>query len=562
MMPDAWDAPPPGEPPPREPGAPDPTAPVEPDYLHAASGIRSWLLTSDHKRIALMFLVATTLALMLGGTFAMLLRTKLLTPGPGFIEPVTYNRLFTLHGVVMVFMFMIPAIPAVFGNFVLPMMLGAKDLAFPRVNLASFYVYVFGAALTLWGMIHGGADTGWTFYAPYSTSSPTDVAPIAVGVFVLGVSSIMTGLNFIATTHMLRARGLRWMAMPIFVWSIYATSIIQVIATPVLGLAVSLVALDHALHMGIFDPAVGGDPVLFEHLFWFYSHPAVYIMILPAMGVIGEVVPTFAKKNQYSYKALAYSSLGIAFVGFLTWGHHLFVAGISQFDAAIFGVMSMFVAIFSAIKVFTWIGTLYRGSITFNTPMLYFFAFVYLFAFGGMTGIGVATTSLDVPWHDTYFVIAHFHFIMIGGTLTAFLAALHYWFPKMFGRMYPERWGLVSAALVFAGFNLTFVPQFLLGNAGMPRRYYAYPDRFHVLNVMSTLGAYLLGAALILTLVYLLVSLRWGKPAPDNPWASRSFEWRSPSPPPVHNFVVPFDPTQGTYAYDRPPPDEVPAVET
>ena len=370
----------------------------------------------------------------------------------------------------------------------------------------------------------------------------------------------MTGLNFIATTHMLRRSGLHWQAMPIFVWSIYATSIIQVIATPVLGLSVLLVALDHALGMGIFDPALGGDPVLFEHLFWFYSHPAVYIMILPAMGVIAEVVPTFAKKQPFSYKALAFSSLGIAFVGFLTWGHHLFVAGISQFDAAIFGVMSMFVAIFSAIKVFTWIGTLYRGSITFNTPMLYFFAFVYLFAFGGMTGIGVATTSLDVPWHDTYFVIAHFHFIMIGGTLTAFLAALHYWFPKMFGRMYPERWGLVSAGLVFAGFNLTFVPQFLLGNAGMPRRYYAYPERFQMLNVMSTLGAYLLGAALLLTLVYLVIALLWGKPAPANPWGSRGFEWRTPSPPPVHNFVVPFDPALGPYDYDRPPSADLPVA--
>jgi cytochrome c oxidase subunit 1 len=533
---------------------------VEPDYLRAASGIASWLTTIDHKRIAIMFLVATTLAMLLGGTFALLLRTKLLTPEPGFIEAITYNRLFTLHGVVMVFMFMVPAIPAVFGNFVLPMMLGAKDLAFPRLNLASFYVYLAGVVLTLWGVVHGGADTGWTFYTPYSTTSPTAVAPIAIGVFVLGVSSIMTGLNFIATTHMLRCEGLRWHTMPVFVWALYATSVIQVIATPVLGLSVILVALDHWLHMGIFDPALGGDPVLFEHLFWFYSHPAVYIMILPAMGVIGEIVPTFAKKQQFAYKALAYSSLGIAFVGFLTWGHHLFVAGISQFDAAIFGVLSMFVAIFSAIKVFTWIGTLYRGSITFNTPMLYFFAFVYLFAFGGMTGVAVATTSLDVHWHDTYFVVAHFHFIMVGGTLTGFLGAIHYWYPKMFGRMYPERWGLVSAGLVFAGFNLTFVPQFLLGNAGMPRRYYSYPARYHVLNVMSTLGAYLLGIALILTLIYLLVALRWGRRAPANPWGSRGFEWRSPSPPPVHNFVTPFDPAQGPYAYDEPPPREVPPV--
>jgi cytochrome c oxidase subunit 1 len=528
------------------------------DYLRAGSGIRSWLTTHDHKRIAVMFLVAVTLALMLGGAFALVMRTKLLTPGPGFIDPFTYNRLFTWHGVTMVFMFMVPSIPTVFGNFFLPMMIGAKDLAFPRLNLASFYVYVFGAALTLWGMVHGGADTGWTFYAPYSTVSPTDVAPVAIGVFVLGVSSIMTGINFIVTTHMLRRQGLRWFGLPVFVWTIYATSIIQVIATPVLGMSVTLVALDHALHIGMFDPALGGDPVLFEHLFWFYSHPAVYIMILPAMGVIAEVVSTFSKKNPFSYPALVFSSLGIAFVGFLTWGHHMFVAGISQFDAAAFGLLSMFVAIFSAIKVFTWVGTMYRGSITFNTPMLYFFSFVYLFVFGGMTGVATATSSLDVHWHDTYFIVAHFHFIMIGGTLTAFIGAIHYWFPKMFGRMYPERLGLFSAVIVFIGFNLTFFPQFLLGNAGMPRRYYTYPERYQVLNVFSTAGAYLLGIGLLTTFVYLVVSLFWGERAPSNPWGSRGFEWRSPSPPPLHNFITVFDPGQGAYAYDKEPPPEVP----
>jgi cytochrome c oxidase subunit 1 len=521
------------------------------DYLRARRGIRSWLGTLDHKRISLMYFCAVTIALVLGGTFAMLLRTKLLISGPGIMEPLTYNRLFTWHGVTMVFMFLIPSIPAVFGNFMLPIMLGAKDLAFPRINLASFYVYCVGAGFTLWAMVHGGADTGWTFYTPYSTTTPTDVAPMAIGVFILGVSSIMTGLNFIATTHMLRVRGLRWMEMPLFVWAIYATSIIQIIATPVLGLSVTLVALDHSLGMGLFDPSLGGDPVLFQHLFWFYSHPAVYIMILPAMGVISEVAATFAHKNLLSYKAIAFSSLGIAFVGFLTWGHHMFVAGISQFDAAIFGIMSMFVAIFSAIKVFTWVGTLYKGSIALTTPMLYFFAFLYLFAFGGMTGIGVATTSLDVHWHDTYFVIAHFHFIMVGASLTAFLAAAHYWFPKMFGRMYPEKLGVLSAIGVFAGFNLTFVPQFLLGNAGMPRRYYSYPDQYHVLNVCSTLGAYLLGGVMVFTLLYLIVSTFKGKPAPANPWASRSFEWRVPSPPPDENFERPLDVSLGCYEYDR-----------
>jgi cytochrome c oxidase subunit I len=521
------------------------------DYLRAESGIRSWLGTTDHKRIAIMYLCAVTLAMMLGGAFAMLLRTKLLVSGPGIMEPLTYNRLFTWHGLTMVFMFMIPAIPAVFGNFMLPIMVGAKDLAFPRINLASFYVYCAGAALMLWGMVHGGADTGWTFYAPYATTSPTDVAPIAIGVFVLGVSSIMTGLNFIATVHMLRVDKLGWMQLPLFVWAIYATSVIQVIATPVLGLSVTLVALDHALGMGLFDPALGGDPVLFQHLFWFYSHPAVYIMILPAMGVVTEILPTFARKNVLSYRAIAFSSLGIAFVGFLTWGHHMFVAGISQLDAALFGVMSMFVAIFSAVKVFTWIGTLYRGSIALTAPMLYFFAFIYLFAFGGMTGIAVATTSLDVHWHDTYFVVAHFHFIMIGGTLTAFLGAIHYWFPKMFGREYPETCGVLSAIGVFVGFNLTFVPQFLLGNAGMPRRYYSYPDQFHVLNVCSTLGAYLLGAVMVFTLGYLIVALFTGKRASANPWGSRGFEWRVASPPPTENFEAPLDPTIGCYDYDR-----------
>jgi cytochrome c oxidase subunit 1 len=528
---------------------------LERDYLHAETGILSWLLTRDHKRIALMFLGGTTFSLLLGGVFALLVRLELLTPERTIMSAGTYNRMFTLHGVIMVFMFMIPSIPTVFGNFFVPMMLGAKDVAFPRLNLASFYVYCVGAALTLYAMIAGGADMGWTFYTPYSTTSPRAIAPVGLGVFVLGLSSIMTGLNFIVTVHTLRAKGQSWYKLPLFVWAIYATSIIQVLATPVLGMSLLLVAVDHVYHLGMFDPTLGGDPVLFQHLFWFYSHPAVYIMILPAMGVISEVVCTFSERPPTSYRAIAYSSLGIAFVGFLTWGHHMFVAGISVLDSGVFGILSMFVAIFSAIKVVTWTATLRGGSVTFETPMLYFFGFLFLFVFGGMTGVAVATSSLDVHWHDTYFVVAHFHFIMVGGTLTAYLAALHYWFPKMFGRMYSERWGAISSVTVFTGFFFTFMPQFLLGNAGMPRRYYSYPEQYQWLNVLSTGGASVLAVGLAATLGYLGYALVRGPRAPDNPWSARSYEWLSSSPPPKHNFERQPDMERGPYDV---PVEEVP----
>jgi cytochrome c oxidase subunit 1 len=385
-------------------------------------------------------------------------------------------------------------------------------------------------------MMAGGTDTGWTFYTPYSDFTPVRVVPVVIGIFILGMSSIFTGINFVATTHMLRAPGMGWMDIPLFTWAIYGTSIIMILATPVLGMSLLLVALDNALKLGIFDPAVGGDPVLFQHLFWFYSHPAVYIMILPAMGVISELVSAFAHRRPASYLAIAVSTLGIAIVGFFTWGHHMFVAGMSTFDAGVFGLLSMFVAIFSAIKVFTWTATLYKGQITFRTPLFYFFGFLFLFVFGGMTGVAVATQSLDIHWHDTYFVVAHFHFIMVGSSVTAFLGAAHYWFPKMFGRMYSERVGLLAATAVFLGFVLTFLPQFLLGNMGMPRRYYSYPDQYQWLHVLSTGGAWLLAGALLLATANLAISLRWGARAPANPWNARSFEWLAASPPPTHNF--------------------------
>ena len=521
-------------------------------YLNVVWTVRSWALTTDHKRIGILYLVSTTLMLALGGLFALLMRTHLLTPTGALFTPNGYDRAFTMHGIVMVWLFMIPSIPTAFGNFLLPIMIGAKDVAFPRLNLLSYWIYVVGATWVIVALWAGGCDTGWTFYAPYSDRSPSAVVPTVFGIFILGWSTILTGVNFIVTIHTMRARGVTWFRMPLFVWAMYGVSIIQTLATPVLAISLCIVGIDHWFHWGLFDPALGGDPVLYQHLFWFYSHPAVYIMILPAMGVMSEVVPTFAHRNPASYKAIAYSTLGIAFVGFATWGHHMFVAGISLFDAAAFGVLSMLVAVFSAIKVFTWVLTLRRGSVVVRTPLVYFLAFLFLFVFGGMTGVATATQSLDVHWHDTYFIVAHFHFIMVGSTLTAWLAALHYWFPKMTGRLYSERWGTVGATLVFAGFFLTFFPQFLLGNAGMPRRYATYAPAFQPLHVISTVGAWILGAALLMTLGYLLVALFTGERAGDNPWDSRSYEWCAPSPPPTHNFNEEPRFPLGPYDYAEP----------
>ncbi|WP_375767736.1 cbb3-type cytochrome c oxidase subunit I [Archangium gephyra] len=545
-----------------EPGAvpaPDEHHEHHPSYLVDGTTLKSWLLTLDHKRIGVMYLIWVLLFFLIGGIYALVVRLELLTPGPTIIDAMTYNRAFTMHGVVMIFLFMIPAIPGAFGNFMLPLMLGAKDVAFPRLNLLSLYLLLSGAAIAIWGMINGGMDTGWTFYTPYSTHTTTTVAPILFGAFIIGFSSIATGLNFIVTTHTMRAPGITWFKMPLFVWAMYATACIQVLATPVLGLVLLLVVGEHLFHFGIFDPAQGGDPVLFQHLFWFYSHPAVYIMVLPSFGVMSEVVATFSRKNIFGYRAVAFSSLGIAFVGFFAWGHHMFVSGQSVFNAGVFAVLTMLVGVFTAIKVFNWVGTVYKGAVDFKTPFAYFCGFLYFTVFGGMTGVAFATASLDVPWHDTYFVVAHFHFIMVGATIMAFMASIHYWFPKMFGKMYHEGWGLVSAAFIILGFNATFIPQFLLGNAGMPRRYYEYPERFQTLNVASTAGASLLAFGFLISAIYLTYALVYGRRAASNPWRSRGYEWMTESPPPTHNFVGP----QPTYSeephfYVEPKKAEVP----
>jgi cytochrome c oxidase subunit 1 len=465
-------------------------------------------------------------------------RMELLTPQPDLMDSETYNKMFTLHGVIMVFFFLIPAIPAIFGNFLIPMMIGARDLAFPKLNLASWYIYMGGGIFSLTAMVFGGVDTGWTFYTPYSsTYANTHVVLMAVGIFITGFSSILTGLNFIVTIHKMRAPGMTWFKLPLFVWAHYATSLIMVLGTPVVAITIVLVGLERLFRIGIFDPKLGGDPLLFQHLFWFYSHPAVYIMILPGMGVISEVITCFSRKRIYGYRFIAFSSLAIAVLGFLVWGHHMFVSGQSVYAGLIFSVLTMLVAIPSAIKVFNWTATLYKGSISYQTPMLFALGFIGLFTIGGLTGVFLATLGLDVHVHDTYFVVAHFHYIMVGATIMAYMAAIHFWWPKMTGKMYPEAWARLSALTIFIGFNLTFFPQFLLGYMGMPRRYHFYTEAsWQVLNVMSTAGASILGVGYLLPLVYLLWSIRYGKPATGNPWGAKGLEWQSMSPPPVENF--------------------------
>jgi cytochrome c oxidase subunit 1 len=519
-------------------------------YLNVNYGIRSWLLSTDHKRIALMYLASITFFFFMAGTAAVLIRLELFTPPGDLVQSETYNRLFTMHGVVMIFFFLIPSIPTVLGNFLVPLMIGARDLAFPRLNLASWYVFNLGALLTVLAMIYGGVDTGWTFYTPYSTTyTNSQVILTGLGVFVTGFSSIFTAINFIVTVHTMRAPGLTWFRLPLFIWSHYATSVIIILGTPVLACAILLIALERIFRIGFFDPALGGDPVLFQHLFWFYSHPAVYIMVLPAMAVVSEIVPCFARKRVFGYAFVALASVGIAVLSFAVWGHHMFVSSQSVYASMIFSFMSMLVAIPSAVKVFNWTATLYRGSISYQSPMLYALGFIGLFTIGGLTGLFLASLAIDVHVHDTYFIVAHFHYIMVGGTVMAYLGGMHFWWPKMTGRLFPEGWAKFSALIIFVGFNLTFFPQFLLGYLGMPRRYHFYPEEFQVLNVMSSAGASILGLGYVIPLIYLIWSLRYSPQAGPNPWRATGLEWQTSSPPPTHNFDTQPVVTEEAYAY-------------
>lgn len=523
------------------------------NYLNWAYGVKSWLLTTDHKRIAILYLISVSFYFFLGGLAAFILRIDLLTPEADLMTSDMYNRSFTIHGVIMTFLFLIPGIPGVFGNFLVPLMIGAKDLAFPRINLASWYVYMISGLFVLATVVWGGVDTGWTFYTPYSTTyANSAVVLTVVGVFLVGFSSIMTALNFIVTIHKMRAPGMTWFRLPLFIWSHYATSIIIMLGTPVLSATLILAGMERLLGIGIFDPNLGGDPVLFQHLFWFYSHPAVYIMVLPAMGVISESIACFSRKRVFGYKFIAMSSMAIALIGFLVWGHHMFVSGQSTYAGIVFSFLTFAVAIPSAIKVFNWTATLYKGTIAFRTPMFYALGFIGIFTIGGLTGLYLGAMATDVHLHDTYFVVAHFHYVMVGATTMAYLCALHFWWPKMTGKMYHEGLGIASAVIIFLGFNLTFFPQFMMGYIGMPRRYHVYPEEFQIYHAASTLGSTVLGVGYLLPLFYLIFSLWRGQSAGDNPWGATGLEWTATtSPPSPHNFDKTPVVTTEAYSYGK-----------
>jgi cytochrome c oxidase subunit 1 len=528
------------------------------NYLNVAHGPKSWFFTTDHKRIGILYLYSILIFFVIASVAAALMRIELLTPAGDLVQSETYNKLFTLHGVLMVWFFLIPSAPAVLGNFVLPIMIGARDLAFPRLNLLSWYLFTIGGIVSLYSIIIGGVDTGWTFYTPFSTVySNSHLLTLVAGVFIAGFSSILTGLNFIVTIHKMRAPGLRWFRLPLFVWSMYATSIILVLATPELAITLLMLALEKVWKIGIFSPALGGDPVLFQHMFWFYSHPAVYIMILPGMGIISEIIPCFSRQRIFGYKFVAFASITIGILGFLVWGHHMFVASQSVYGGFVFSFLSFLVAVPSAIKVFNWTATLYKGSISLKTPMLYALGFIGLFTVGGMTGLFIASLGFDVHVHDTYFIVAHFHYIMVGGMVTAFMGGLHYWWPKITGRLYPEKLGQLAALIMYIGFNLTFFPQFVMGYLGMPRRYHTYTPEFQIYHVLSTAGASILGVGYLLPLIYFVWSLKYGPKASANPWKATGLEWETSSPPPQENFAVTPVVTEGPYMYDPADSDPV-----
>ncbi len=520
------------------------------EYKGKHKGLFAWIFSTDHKRIAILYLVSLIVFFLVAVTFGVLMRLEMLTIGKTIVDPETYNALFTLHGVIMIFLFIIPGIPAVFGNFFLPIMLGAKDVSFPRLNLLSWYFYIFGAFLVLVSLFFGGGpiDTGWTFYVPYSLRTQANVSLAVFAAFVLGFSSILTGLNFIVTIHRMRCPGMGFFKMPLFAWGLYSTSWIQVLATPVLGITLLLIIFERFFGVGIFDPALGGDPLLYQHMFWIYSHPAVYIMILPAMGLVSEIIPTFSKKDIFGYGPIAMSSLAIAFVGYLVWGHHMFSSGISDTSRAIFSFLTFIVAIPTGVKVFNWVATLYKASIEPRVPFLFVIAFIIIFSIGGLTGLVLGALNTDIHLTDTYFVVAHFHYVMFGGMGLLFFAGLHYWFPKMFGKMYNESVAKLGTLFFVIGFNVLYFPFFIMGYMGMPRRYYDYLPEYKIWHLISTVGSWILVIGILILIINLLKALLGSNRTTEkNPWGGTTLEWSVATPPPLENFEEIPAVTHGPY---------------
>lgn len=520
------------------------------DHQGEYKGLLSWIFATDHKRIALLYLYAIVAFFFIGAILGMAMRVELAAPGETIMKPQTYNGVFTVHGVIMIFMVVIPGLSAVFGNFFLPILIGAKDVSFPKLNRFSWWIFMAGSALAVASQFlrEGPPDTGWTFYAPYSAETGTSVIMATTAAFVLGFSSILTGLNFIVTIHQLRAPGMRFFNMPLFPWAIYATAWIQLLATPVVGITLIMLIFERLFGIGFFDPALGGDPLLYQHLFWIYSHPAVYIMILPAMGVITEIIPTFSQRKVYGYKAIALSSLAIAAVGFLVWGHHMYTSGMSENARWFFSLLTFIVAVPSAIKVFNWLSTMYKGSIDLKPPFLYALYFIFLFIIGGTTGLILGSVASNIQVHDTAFVVAHFHYIIFGGMGFAFFAAIHYWFPKIYGRMYDFKAANIGSFTLFVGFNILYFPQFIIGYQGMPRRYFDYLPQFQWGQIISLVGGIILFAGLIIMVTTLVRGARKGAPATANPWNGSTLEWTIPSPPPLENFDE--DPVIKSNPYD------------
>lgn len=522
------------------------------EYDGKGKGIAAWLFTLDHKRIGILYLISMISFFAVAVTLGFLMRLEMLTPGETIMKPQTYNSIFTLHGVIMVFLFIIPGIPAVFGNFIMPIQIGAKDVIFPRLNLMSWYLYIIGGGIAIVSLFTGGGimDTGWTFYAPYSIRSTANISLSVFAAFVLGFSSILTGLNFVTTIHRMRCPGMTFFRMPLFCWGLYSTAWIQILATPVIGITLLLIILERFFGIGVFDPNKGGDPLLYQHLFWIYSHPAVYIMILPAMGVVSDIIAAFTKKDIFGYVPIALSSLAIAFVGYLVWGHHMFASGMSDTARVIFSFLTFLVAIPTGVKIFNWVASLYKGSIDMRAPMLYVMAFIVVFSIGGLTGLVLGTLDTDIHLTDTYFVVAHFHYVMFGGMGLLFFASLHYWFPKMFGRMYNEKTAKLACWVFVIGFNCLYFPMFIMGYLGMPRRYYDYLPEFQTYHIIATVGSWIMITGMIIMFTNLIRGLYKGAPAPVNPWGATTLEWKVPSPPPLENFEEIPVVTHGPYHRD------------